>query len=120
MSRCGSCDLYGGDESENFGVSCPGNECVEECAKNLQYLINELRLELKKAKIFWIPIRYIDGHLMSSSDLFPPEGEYVWWQDYTGNISKRRVRYGKDGRPDTFFSPWGGKEGTIIAWGPDN
>ena len=42
MSRCGSCDLYWPNGKENFGVVCQGDCSTEECAENLQDLVNHL------------------------------------------------------------------------------
>lgn len=48
MSRCGNCDLYWWAGKENFGVTCHGDCSAEECAENLQDLVDHLRNELKK------------------------------------------------------------------------
>lgn len=52
MSRCGSCPLYWpSDDADNYGVTCKGDEGVEECASNLQSLIFEMQMEMNKTRI---------------------------------------------------------------------
>lgn len=49
MSRCGSCPLYWPDkDTKNYGVTCEGDQCVEECADNLQSLVGALQDEVKR------------------------------------------------------------------------
>ena len=48
MSRCGSCPIY---DSTKYGIYCPGNYCVEECADKLQDLYYAISGEMEKLKI---------------------------------------------------------------------
>ena len=48
MSRCGSCPIY---DSTEYGVYCPGNYGVEECADKLQDLYYAMSDEIKSLKI---------------------------------------------------------------------
>lgn len=48
MSRCGSCPIY---DSTKYGIYCPGNYCVEECADKLQDLYYAMSEEIEKLKI---------------------------------------------------------------------
>ena len=47
MSRCGSCPIYGRSE---FGVNCPGDFGIEECADKLQHLYWAMKREIEAAK----------------------------------------------------------------------
>lgn len=49
MSRCGSCPIY---DSEEYGVFCPGNCGVEDCADKLQNLYLAINDEIEKLKNF--------------------------------------------------------------------
>jgi len=49
MSRCGSCPLYWPDDStSNYGVTCEGDQGVEECADKLQDLVSALQSEVRR------------------------------------------------------------------------
>lgn len=50
MSCCGSCDLYWPEGKENYGITCPGDQCQEECVSNLQSLISQLRTAMETPK----------------------------------------------------------------------
>lgn len=54
MSRCGRCPLNGSqaDAATNYGVTCKGDEGIEECAENLQSLVFRLQWALEKQKSF--------------------------------------------------------------------